>query len=307
MSESTITPADAVSVPAGDQLRAALVKALRRPRYEVLPLAGTPEQVEEHVPREIPVTVTSSPRRGLEATLALTETLASRGFEVVPHLAARQVLAEAHLTDILHRLDAAGVRDVFVIAGDCEQPIGDFSDSIELLVAMQRLRRSGQASDMGRIGVAGYPEGHPLMAELDLDQALRTKQSLATYAVSQMCFDAGAISTWLTRARRLGVALPLHVGIPGVVDQRKLLRIVRKIGVGPSAAFLRKQRYGLVRLLRPGGYRPDALLRALSADLADPARGMAGLHVYTLGDVAATERWRRRTLDRLSGDEAGHA
>jgi len=27
---------------------------------------------------------------------------------------------------------------------------------------------------------------------------------------------------------------------------------------------------------------------------------LAGLHVYTLGDVAATERWRQRALARLT-------
>ncbi|MDQ3307659.1 MAG: 5,10-methylenetetrahydrofolate reductase, partial [Actinomycetota bacterium] len=48
---------------------------LDRPRYEVLPLTGTAEQVEQHVPTSLPVTVTASPRRGLEPTLELTERL----------------------------------------------------------------------------------------------------------------------------------------------------------------------------------------------------------------------------------------
>lgn len=307
MSESTITPADAVSARAGEsRLHAGLIQALRRPRYEVLPLAGTREQVEQHVPREIPVTVTASPRRGLEPTLALTETLAARGYEVVPHLAARLVVDGAQLAEILHRLDLAGVRDVFVIAGDGQHPVGEFSDSTGLLTAMHQLVRAGRAPAMRRVGIAGYPEGHPLIADEDLTRALQTKEAMATYAVSQMCFDAETISTWVTKVRRQGIQLPVSVGVPGVVDQRKLLRIVRRIGVGSSARFLRKHRYGLVRLALPGGYRPARLLRALSADLADPARGVVGLHVYTLGDVAATERWRRRALDRLIGGEAGH-
>lgn len=301
-----ITPAEPVPAEAGaSRLRAGLVEALRRPRYEVLPLAGTLEQVEQHVPRDIPVTVTASPRLGLERTLALTEVLCQRGFEVVPHLAARLVLDEAHLSENLHRLHAAGVSDAFVISGDGLQPLGEFRDSLVLLSALRRLRDSGLAPVPARLGIAGYPEGHPLVSDAELDAALCAKQAMAGYAVTQMCFDPGTISTWVSRVRDMGVQLPVQVGVAGAVDQRKLLRIVRRIGVGSSARFLRKHRYGLVRLLRPGGYRPDRLLRGLADDLAEPARGVAGLHVYTFGDVAATERWRRRALDRLT-DEVGH-
>ena len=283
-----------------------LVAALRRPRYEVLPLAGTADRVVEHVPPTIPVTVTCSPRRGLEATLRLTETLSGRGFSVTPHLAARQVVDEAQLTEILHRLDAAGVRDVFVVAGDDERPAGEFADSIDFLRSLDRLRRGGGAPVPHRLGVAGYPEAHPLVGNDELMEAMRAKQPHAAYLVSQLCFDASAISSWLADVRYAGVRLPLHVGVAGAVDQRRLLRVVQRIGVGPSARFLRKHRYGLLRLLRPGGYRPDSLVRAMAAELSDPTRGVAGLHIYTLGDVAATERWRQRALDRLS-DEDGHA
>ena len=105
---STVTgykSADAVSdslspdSPEGRQRRA-LAALLDRPRYEVLPLAGTAEQVEQHVPRSLPVTVTASPRKGLEPTLELTERLARCGFSPVPHLAARLVYDERHLTEI---------------------------------------------------------------------------------------------------------------------------------------------------------------------------------------------------------------
>jgi len=307
MSESTISPAEPVPAEAAaNRLPAGLVAALRRPRFEVLPLAGTLEQVEQHVPRDCPVTVTASPRLGLEPTLALTEALSQRGFEAVPHLAARLVVDEAHLRETLHRLHAVGVNDAFVISGDGQQPLGKFPDSLALLSAMRRLGDSELAPVPARLGIAGYPEGHPLVAAAELDAALCEKQAMASYAVTQLCFDAGTISTWVSRVRDLGVQLPLQVGVAGAVDQRKLLRIVGRIGVGSSARFLRKHRYGMVRLLRPGGYRPDRLLRGLADDLTEPARGVAGLHLYTFGDVAATERWRRRALERLTGED-GHA
>ncbi len=276
------------------------IAALSRPRYEVLPLPGTADKVQEHVPRDLPVTVTASPRRGLEPTVALVEDLAARGFSAVPHLAARLVRDEVHLGDLLQRLQQAQVVDVFVVAGDGKQPVGDFSDSVELLASIQRLRRAGTVTGFERIGVAGYPGGHPLIGDDGLWRALRDKQPMATYLVSQMCFDARTVLAWASMARQAGLRLPWYAGVPGVVDHRKLARVAGRIGVGESARFLRKHQHGLVRLLRPGGYRPDRLVAQLTRGTVDPPAGLVGLHVYTLGDVAGTERWRRRALERLT-------
>jgi len=272
----------------------ALAALLRRPRYEVLPIAGTLEEVGQHVPRDLPVTVTSTPGRGLEATLTLTEELADQGYPAVPHLAARLVRDERHLTDVLDRLNAVGVRDVFVVAGD-GPPIGAFPDAPALLTAIAGLAREQVAHRPTSLGIAGYPEGHPLITAAELDRALFAKQEHSDYVVTQMYFDPDAVSRWIGHLRSLGVPLPVHVGVAGPVDRLRLLRVATRIGVGSSLRYARKQRGG-AKLLRAGGYRPDALLTALGG-------GVAGLHVYTLGDVAATERWRQELLDRLSGED----
>lgn len=305
MSGSTITPAagQVPSVVDVDRVRAAAIAALRRPRYEVLPLSGTAEHVQQLVPTNIPVTVTASPRRGLEPTLALTETLAGLGFQVVPHLAARLFVDESHLAQTLYRLDEAGVRDAFVVGGDGERPNGCFPEALSLLSAMQRLRASGIGHRLEKVGITGYPEGHPLVSDGDLAESLVAKQPLATYVVTQLCFDPNIFSRWVSRARRDGLRLPVHVGLAGPIEHRRLLQVSGRIGIGESARFLRKHRYGWARLLLPGAYNPDHLLRRLAADLAVPCRGVAGLHIYTLGAVAETERWRRQALDRLGDSE----
>ena len=282
-----------------------LAALLERPRYEVLALPGTADQVGAELPTSVSVTVTASPRRGLEPTLALTEELARGGYSAVPHLAARMVSDERHLAEVLARLDEAGVRDAFVVAGDGERPVGAFFDSLQLLFAIERLNRSGVARRPESLGVSGYPEGHPHIGAEDLDRALLVKQPLSSYVVTQMCFDPGAVLGWIAHARQLGVRLPVQVGIAGAVDRLKLLRIAGRIGVGTSLRFLRKHQGG-TRLLRPGGYRPDRLLEELVGDPSPAAPTVAGLHVYTLGDVAATERWRREVLDALAeGHEHG--
>jgi len=65
-----------------------VTQLLAHPRYEVIPLAGAEEAVLEHVPTEVKVTVTTSPKKGLEPTLELAERVARHGYDVVPHLAA---------------------------------------------------------------------------------------------------------------------------------------------------------------------------------------------------------------------------
>jgi methylenetetrahydrofolate reductase (NADPH) len=57
----------------------ALLAALERPRYEVLPLTGITEDVLAHVPPAVKVTVTASPSRGLEPTLQVVESLVACG------------------------------------------------------------------------------------------------------------------------------------------------------------------------------------------------------------------------------------
>ena len=44
---------------------------LASPRYEVLPFGDVEEAVLEHVPLDVTVTVTTSPKKGLEPTLDL--------------------------------------------------------------------------------------------------------------------------------------------------------------------------------------------------------------------------------------------
>jgi hypothetical protein len=106
----------------GGAERAALIRFLEQPRLEVLPLPGVEERVLAHVSKTIKVTVTASPKLGVDATLRVTERLAGRGFTVVPHLSARLVRDEAHLQELLDRLLAAEVREVFVPAGDAQRP-----------------------------------------------------------------------------------------------------------------------------------------------------------------------------------------
>jgi methylenetetrahydrofolate reductase (NADPH) len=275
-----------------------LVEALERPRYEILPLDGIADEVLEHLPAGRKITLTSSPSRGLEATLDLAEQLAPRGYEVVPHLAARLIADRAHLEDVVLRLRNAGVREAFVIAGDARQPAGEFEGAAELLAAMAAL-----PVGLDEVGISGYPESHHFISDETTIEAMFEKEPMASYIVSQICFDADVIRTWIRRVRERGTTLPIWIGVPGAVETSKLLRTSLRIGLGQSVRFLRGQRGMLRRFLGPRTYTPTELLMALAPSFAEPAAKVGGIHVYTFNELENTETWRRQLVDRLKNQE----
>ena len=216
---------------------------------------------------------------------------------MVPHLSARLVIDRHHLEEICRQLAGLGVREIFVIGGDVKQPAGDFSSAQGLLAAMAELGHG-----FSDIGVAAYPEGHPFLTDAALWQHLRAKQPLATYLVTQMCFDAGTILAWIDRARREGIALPVVIGLPGVVQRRKLLGLSLKIGVGDSTRFISKHTDLVSRMLGPGRYSPEELTRKLAADAGRRRLALGGLHIYTFNQVESTERWRSQMLSTLEDE-----
>ena len=94
----------------------------------------------------------------------------------------------------------------------------------------------------------------------------------------------------MTATRRSGIALPVIVGLPGIVDRRKLLEISVRVGVGPSLSFVRKQG-GLRNFLRLSATSADSLYDALAPHAGDPQVGIAGFHYFTFNRLLETWRW----------------
>jgi methylenetetrahydrofolate reductase (NADPH) len=270
-----------------------LASLLARPRYEVIPLASAEEAVLKHVPADVKVTVTTSPRKGLEPTLALAERLAGHGYAVVPHLAARHVRDRNHLAEVADRLLASGASDVLVMAGDAEEPAGDFEGSLPLLRALAEL-----GGPFTEVGITGYPESHAFISDQATIRAMFEKEEFATYIVSQICFDPQVTAAWVAAVWERGTHLPIHIGLPGVVPRSKLLRVCTRIGVGDSLRFVRTHR-GWLRQTFRGAFDPDSLVAGLEESLGHPRRNVAGFHIFTFNDLERTERWRQDKLRRL--------
>jgi methylenetetrahydrofolate reductase (NADPH) len=273
--------------------RDALAQLLRAPTFELVPLKNALDQAG-FLPAGVTVSVTASPAKGIEATIALCEQLQARGFRAVPHLSARMVRDRSHLTDLISWLEGAGVDRAFVVGGDAKEP-GDYPDGLSLLRDMAEI-----GHPLSEIGIPCYPQGHAFIADGPLLEALHAKAAFASYMTTQLCFDPGAIATWIAVRRGEGLALPVHVGVPGVAEPHKLLAISARIGVADTHRFLTKNLRFVARLVRSGGfYRPDALLEGLAPHLADPRAGIVDLHMYTFNAVDTFEAWRRSYLANL--------
>jgi methylenetetrahydrofolate reductase (NADPH) len=275
---------------------ARLAPLLRAPRYEILPTQAAEQAVLDCVPRELTVTVTASPAKGLEPTVALAERLSGHGYPVVPHLSARLVRDPAHLADIVARLTAAGVSDVFVPAGDADPPAGAFHSALEVLDQLTAMGRP-----FARVGITGYPESHPKIGDDITVQAMWDKRHHATYIVSNLCFSPAVLHRWLTRIRARGITLPVLVGLAGPLDKTRLLKLAAVSGAAESARFAAGHAEWLVRLGAPGGYSPDRFLDKAAGTLTEPAAGVTGLHVFTFNQVRKTEEWRTALLSQLAG------
>ena len=272
---------------------AALAGAMQAPTFELVPLKNALDQ-SEFLPPGATVSVTASPAKGIEATVALCERLQARGFRAVPHLSARMIRDRAHLSDLIAWLEGADVDRAFVVGGDAKEP-GDYPDGLALLRAMAEI-----GHPLAEIGIPAYPQGHAFIADGPLLEALRAKAAFASYMTTQLCFDPTAIAGWLAARRAEGIALPVHLGVPGVAEPQRLLAISARIGVADTHRFLIKNTRFIAKLIRSGGfYRPDGLLEGLAPHIADPASGIVDLHLYTFNAVDVTEKWRLAYVDRL--------
>lgn len=262
-------------------------------RYEVVPLKSLHGQIP-HLPAGSSVSVTCSPTKGIEPTLELSAELNGAGHHAVPHIAARLVEGREHVEKIAARLNEHEISEIFVVGGDPD-PIGPYRDGLSLMRDLLPLCQSVRT-----VGVPAYPDHHTVIPDAALDEALLAKQAMITemglvgFASTQMCFNAKTIEHWLRRQRDRGMNLPIHLGVPGVVERTKLLSLGTRLGIGSSLRYLRKNSGAIVRMFSPSSYDPNKLIAPMSRH-ADEL-GITALHVFTFNSIESTAAWQRKSL-----------
>ncbi len=262
-------------------------------KLELVPMKSLDRAIDELLPNS-KISMTCSPAKSIDDTLDETAKLVAAGHTVIPHISARMVQTPAHLSEIVARIHEIGTREIFVVGGDADPP-GCFFDALQFLDAFL-----GLDPNVDHIGFPAYPDTHPFISLDALHEALHTKQAMildsdrTAHASTQMCFSADQIRTWLTAERAAGLTIPVHLGIPGVIDKTKLMTMGVRLGVGTSLRYLSKNRKAIGKMMTQRAFQPDQLLRPLADDLIE--LGIDGIHLYTFNQVAATEAWRQRIL-----------
>jgi methylenetetrahydrofolate reductase (NADPH) len=237
------------------------------------------------------IAITSLPGESLDQSIATTQAVLGHGFRPVPHIAARRIPSTSALESLLDALaDIGATQELFVIAGDLDKPEGPFDDALALI-------RSGLPARYGaeRIGIGGYPEGHPRIPTDRLWNALRDKaetiaeQGLELRIITQFGFEAGLAAAWVRRVREAGITASIRIGVPGPASAGALLRFAARCGVRASGSALRKYGMSVTRLMQSAG--PETYVRDLASALARFPSGDVGLHFYPFGGLANTARW----------------
>ncbi len=227
---------------------------------------------------------------GTAARIRAAEQIRTAGFRPVPHIAARRMQSEQELDDYLTGfVERAGVNEILLIGGDLSDSPGPYASALDVI-------QSGLPTKHGirRIGIAGYPDGHPDLSAAVLNQAMQEKlaacksAAIDPYIVMQFSFQATAIIDWCRATHEKYPGLPVHAGIPGPAKLGTLLRYARICGVQNSARKLQANKNLAFELLRRAA--PWEQLEAIGQYRLDTGQPLSA-HMFTFGGLKETISW----------------
>jgi methylenetetrahydrofolate reductase (NADPH) len=198
---------------------------------------------------------------------------------------------EAALENLLAELVAqAAVRRVLLIAGDRSDPLGPYSQALNVL-------RSGQLERHGIrwVTVAGHPEGHPRISASELRRAEGDKLAWAADAgielefLTQFFFEAAPFIAWVEDLRAKGVRARILAGLTGPAKLTTLFKYALRCGVGPSIRALGARPASFAGLVGERG--PERLVRAIAHAAAEGGLGPIGIHLYSFGGLVQSCAW----------------
>ena len=169
-------------------------------------------------------------------TRALTEEIVVRAHretnvEVMAHLTCAGQTKEA-VHSVLVRLDSAGIENVIALRGDPPKGQSDFvAEDGGFAHATDLIRHIKRSFSMS-IAAACYPEPHPeaIDAKSDLKYAKRKVAEGAEFLITQLFYDNNDFFSFVDRARRAGIDVPIVAGLMPVVSTSQIRRIAAMCG-----------------------------------------------------------------------------
>ncbi|MEO6152811.1 MAG: methylenetetrahydrofolate reductase [Croceibacterium sp.] len=237
------------------------------------------------------VAVTFLPGEEIVQRIEAAKLVRQLGFEPIVHLSARRLTSKDELDNYLAAITGeAGVKRVFMIAGDPPEAEGPFENALQII-------ESGLLEKHGITiaGIGGHPEGHPNNEPHELWDWMERKidalrqRGITPLVVTQFAFDDDAIVQWVKEMRARGIDVPVRLGVPGPAGIKRLLGFAKRCGVGASANVMKKYGVSITNLLGSAG--PDKLVDSLDRKLTAEEHGRVRLHFYPFGALTASAEW----------------
>lgn len=223
-----------------------------------------------------------------DRTVRITSEVTARtGIPTIAHLTCVGS-TEAELISILEQYRRAGIKSILALRGDPQggpsaqwiTTPGGF-DHADQLVSL--------AHDKGfEVGVAAFPDGHPASHgdfSRDITVLLEKERRGATFATTQFFFDVDRYFVLVEALRSAGSQLDIYPGILPITNAAQLRRMAELSGT-PLPQSVRE---------RIEAVESDvAEVRKVGIDIASEicaellARGVPGLHFYTMNSAAST-------------------
>jgi len=223
-----------------------------------------------------------------DRTVRITSEVTARtGIPTIAHLTCVGS-TQAELISILKQYRKAGIKSILALRGDPQggpsaqwiTTPGGF-DHADQLVSL--------AHDKGfEVGVAAFPDGHPASHgdfSRDITVLLEKERRGATFATTQFFFDVDRYFILVEALRSAGSQLDIYPGILPITNATQLRRMAELSGTPLPQSVIE----------RVEAVESDvAEVRKVGIDIASEicaellARGVPGLHFYTMNSAAST-------------------
>jgi methylenetetrahydrofolate reductase (NADPH) len=218
-------------------------------------------------------------------------TITDLGYLAVPHIPARRIESIGALQSRLSSLvNEGGVRDILVIAGEADEQMGPYADTLSVL-------KTGLIDQLGirHVAVGGHPEGNAAYEGLDVMQVLREKvefghQSDAEFRiVTQFGFDGPKFVNWARSVAESGIDAPIHLGVAGPAKVTTLIKYAALCGVGNSLNFFKKRSGAIAQLATR--HSPEEVVGPIENTWLSGATNISQIHVFPFGGLQASADW----------------
>ena len=189
--------------------------------------------------------------------------------------------------EVIASLKASGIENILALRGDRPReegfvPPDDFRYASDLIA---EIRAQGDFC----IGGACYPEGHPESGnrEKDLENLKLKVEAGCSFLITQMIFDNSMLYSFISRARKKGIAAPIFAGIMPATSAQQLRRMIDL-----SNAYLPPKFLSLVDRFEkdPAAMEQAGIAYATDQIIDLIANGIDGIHIYAMNKPAVIEK-----------------